>query len=160
MVLSNHKGKIVHTLGVVQVDLNFLSITRPTMFMAITSRVNYNLFLHRKWIHGIEVVPSLLHQRISILRDDSIMEHIEDDQSYFMAEVNHVDNYHFNRNLANIAPCSPADFPHMPYDKAFYYLNLHPTHGFNWDREIMGEVVKVERVLSYPKIRLTLHVII
>lgn len=53
MVLSNYEGKIGHTLGVIQVDLTVGSITRPTMFMAITSRDNYNLLLGREWIHGI-----------------------------------------------------------------------------------------------------------
>lgn len=80
------------------------------------------------------------------MRDDGIVENIEANQSYFIAEVNHVDKRHFDRNLANIAPYSPADFLYMPFDKAFYFLNLHPTHGFNWDREIMGELNEVEWV--------------
>lgn len=63
-----------------------------------------------------------------------------------MAEVNHVDKCHFDRNLANNAPCSPIGFPCMPSDKEFYSLNLHPTHGFKWDRDIMGEVDEVEGV--------------
>lgn len=116
------------------------------MFMVITSRANYNLLLGREWIHGIGAIPSSLHQRISIWRDDDIVENVEADQIYFMDEVNHVDKRHFDRNLANITPYSPAGFPYMPFDKAFYSLNLHPTHGFNWDREVMGEVDEVEGV--------------
>lgn len=63
-----------------------------------------------------------------------------------MAEVNHVDMFHFDKNLANIAPCSPTGFAYMPSDKEFYFLKLHPTHGFNWDREIVGEVDEFEGV--------------
>lgn len=84
-------------------------------------------------------MPSSIHQRILIWRDDGIVENIEAGQSYFMVEVNHVDKHHFDNNLANIAPCSPVGFPYMPFDKAFYFLNLHSTHGFDWDREIMGD---------------------
>lgn len=74
------------------------------------------------------------------------MENIKVDPSYFMVEVNHVDKCPFDMNLATIAPYSPADFPYMPFDKAFYSLNLHPTHGFSCDIEIMREVDKVEWV--------------
>lgn len=47
-----------------------------------------------------------------------------------MAEVNHVDKRNFDRNLANIAPCAPAELAYMPLEEAFFSLNLHPTHGF------------------------------
>ena len=48
MVLSNYEGKIGHTLGVVQVDLTVGTITRPTMFMVIAAKTNYNLLLGRE----------------------------------------------------------------------------------------------------------------
>ena len=56
-----------------------------------------------------------------------------------MAEVNHVDKMNFDKNLANIAPCTPARFAYIPLEDAFYSLKLHPTHEFMWDREIIGE---------------------
>lgn len=28
----------------------------------------------------------------------------------------------------------------MPLEEAFYSLKLHLTHGFIWDREVMGEI--------------------
>lgn len=62
------------------------------------------------------------------------MENIEADQGYFMAEVNHDDIRNFDKNLANIASCTPAGFAYMPLEEAFYYLRLHLTHGFTWDR--------------------------
>lgn len=66
MVLSNYEGKIDTTMGVIQVDITVGTITRPTIFMVISLGENYNLVLGREWIHGIRVVPSTLHQRISI----------------------------------------------------------------------------------------------
>ena len=53
MVLSNYEGKIVHTLGVIQVDLTVGTITRLTMFMVIALKANYNMFLGHEWIHDI-----------------------------------------------------------------------------------------------------------
>lgn len=71
-----------------------------------------------------------MHQRIIIWRSDGIVENIEVDQSYFMAEVNHVDRHNFDRNLGNITPCRPADFAFDPSDATYYSLHLHPTYGF------------------------------
>lgn len=115
------------------------SITRPTIFMVITSRASYNLLLGREWIHGIGEVHSSLHQRIVIWREDGIVENIEADQGYYVAEVNHVDKTNFDRNLENIAPCGPAELAYMPLKEEFFSLNLHLTHGFTWGREVMGE---------------------
>lgn len=56
-----------------------------------------------------------------------------------MASVNHIDITNFDKNLANIVLCTPAIFPYMPLEEAFYSLKLQPTHGFIRHREIMGE---------------------
>lgn len=47
-VISNYKGKVGQTLGVIQVDLTVSLITRPTMLMVIIARANYNLMLGRE----------------------------------------------------------------------------------------------------------------
>lgn len=130
MVLSNYEGKVGTTMGVIQVDLTFGTITRPIMFMVITLKANYNLLLGREWIYGVGVVPSFFHQRISIWKNDRIVVNIEVDQSYYMDEVNLVDKRHFDKHLANIAPRAPAGFDFIPTDEAFYSLYLHPNDGF------------------------------
>ena len=48
MVLSNYEGKVGATLGVLQVDLTVGTVTRPTMFMVVESKANYNLLLGRE----------------------------------------------------------------------------------------------------------------
>ena len=45
MVLLNYEGKIGTPLGVIQVDLTVGTITRPTMFMVVETKANYNLLL-------------------------------------------------------------------------------------------------------------------
>lgn len=119
MVLLNYEGKISHTLGVIQVDLTVGTITRPTVFMVIASKGDYNMLLGREWIHDIGAVPSSLHQKIFIWRNNGIVENIEDNQGYFMDEVNHVDKRHFDKNMANIAPWSPYGFTFAPTDTLF-----------------------------------------
>lgn len=126
-------------MGVIQVDVTVGFITWPIVFMVITSRIGYNLLMGQEWIHRAGAVPLSLHQRMVIWRDYGIVENVEVDQGYYMAEVNHVDKRNFDKNLANIAPRTPARLTYMPLDEAFYSLKLHLTHGLTWDIEIMGE---------------------
>lgn len=152
MVLSNYEGKIGYTFGVIQVDLIVGTIIRPTMFMVIASKADYNMLLGREWIHDIWEVPSSLHQRISIWRKNGIVENIEADQGYFMAEVNYMDKRHFDKNLENIASCSPVRFTFVPTDTTLYSLYLHPTHSFQWDREVVGEDLEFRGTLGVQPI--------
>lgn len=48
MVLANYEGKTCHTLGVIQVDITVGTVTRPTMFMVIALKANYNMLLGRE----------------------------------------------------------------------------------------------------------------
>ncbi|XP_050878709.1 uncharacterized protein LOC127082510 [Lathyrus oleraceus] len=79
MVLSNYEGKVGTTLGVIQVELTVGTVTRSTMFMIVETKANYNMLLGSEWIDGVGVVPSSMHQRITIWRPDSIMENVEAD---------------------------------------------------------------------------------
>ena len=109
------------------------------MFMIMETKANYNLLLGREWIHGVGVVPSSMHQRIIIWLPDGIVENIEADQGYFKTPINHVDMRQFDKHLANIAPYDPNSFAFTPEDNAYYSLYLHPSNGFHWDCEVVGE---------------------
>jgi hypothetical protein len=108
VILSNYEGTTGHFLGALQVSLTVGTVVRPTLFMVVPSKANFNLLLGREWIHGICVVPSSMHPRILIWRDDGTIENIEVDQNYFLAEVNQITRKTFDKSLANIAPCSSA----------------------------------------------------
>jgi len=109
-------------------------LVRSHLFMVVPSKANFNLLLGRKWIHGIGVVPSSMHQRISIGRDEGIVENIETDRSYFLVEINQIKRKTFDKNLANIAPCSSAKIDDANQADASS-VKLHPAHGFMWERE-------------------------
>jgi len=64
--MSNYEGKASHSLSALQVSLIVGTVVRPTLFMVVPSKVNFNLLLGREWIHEIGDVPSSMHQRISI----------------------------------------------------------------------------------------------
>lgn len=67
-------------------DLKVGSLTRPTMFVVMPSKANYNMLLGREWIHGIGVVPSTLHQTLVIWNDKGVPEYIPSDGMYFTTE--------------------------------------------------------------------------
>lgn len=98
-------------------------------------------------------MPSTLPQRVSIWREDGIVENIEVNQIYFLVEVNHVDKYSFDKELARITPCTPVGFAYRPSNKAFYSLHLHPLYGFTWDREEDGEETEIEGILGIRPMR-------
>jgi len=108
--MLNYEGKDGFSLGTLQVNLIVGPLTKPTLFMVVPSKANFNLLLGREWIHGIGNVPSYMHQRVLIWKDDGLVENVEVDQSYFLTEVNNVTRNTFAKSLAKIAPCSfPKD---------------------------------------------------
>lgn len=108
VVLLHYEGKTSHIMGVILVELAVGNLTRPTIFMVISSKENYNLLLGQEWIHDISMVPSTIHQRISIWFSDGIFENIEADQRCYMDDVNHVGRKNFDKNLAKTLPCYSA----------------------------------------------------
>ena len=81
VVLCNYEGKSRSSLGAIEVDLVVGTVKWPTLFLVVESKGNYNLLLGREWIHGVGVVPSTMHQRLSLWKDNGVLENIEADQS-------------------------------------------------------------------------------
>lgn len=90
------------------------SAVRPTLFMVIPSVENCNLLLGCEWIHGIGDVPSTLHQRLPIWREDGIVENVEADHGYFTADAKMVNMRNFDKALATIPPCYPKHYVFQP----------------------------------------------
>lgn len=133
MVVSNYEGK---TLGFLQVDMVVGTTTRPTLFVVVPTKANYNLLLGREWFHRVGCLPSSMHQKITIWNLDGIVEHIETDQSFFIADVNHIDKLNFDRKLANISPCKPVGEEFNSEGCEVYYtMNLHPRYKLTWEYE-------------------------
>ncbi|CAJ2662571.1 unnamed protein product [Trifolium pratense] len=139
VVLANYEGKTGHSLGAVQLEVCVGSTVRKTLFMVIAAKPNYNLLLGREWIHGVGAVPSTMHQRLIIWREDGLVENVEADQSAYVSETGTVTLQNFDKNLALIAPCGEQDAAFDPNEvvskNVYHSVKLHPTHGFCWERE-------------------------
>ncbi|KAK2388635.1 hypothetical protein QL285_062295 [Trifolium repens] len=139
VVLAKYEGKTGHSLGAVQLEVCVGSTIRKTLFMVIAARPNYNLLLGREWIHGVGDVPSSLHQRLTLWREDGLVENVEAYQGAYVSDSNTVNLQNFDKNLANIAPCGEQDAAFDPNtanpDGVYHSVKLHPTHGFCWERE-------------------------
>src|ERR1044072_8350988 len=139
MVLSDFGGKTSKALGVILLNVHVGTVQRPTLFVVVPSKANYNLLLGREWIHGVGVVPSTLHQVVSIWRADGIVENIEADQSYFVADVRYVGKHNFERSLAHIAPYDAMGNEFSSKANIEYSMRLDPYHGFMWRQEFSKE---------------------
>jgi len=109
IILSNYEEKTRFSLGALQVSLTVGPVTRPTLFIIVSSKGNFNFLLGRKLIHGIDVAPSSMHQKVIIWRDDGPVEDVEANQSYFLAEVDNMTRKTFKKNFAKIVPCYFAE---------------------------------------------------
>lgn len=136
VVLSNYKGKSGSSFGAVEVDLVVGTVKRETLFLVVASKANYNLLLGREWIHGVRAVPSSMHQRLTLWREDDVLENIEADQSYFIVEVDTITKKTFDKKMAKIAP---SEICHENHDNLLWSMKLHPKYGFIWKKELVGE---------------------
>jgi len=105
VVLCNYERKSGISFGAVQIDLVVGIVKRPTLFLVVESKANYNLLLGREWIHGVGAVPSTMHQRLSLWKENGVLENIKANQSYFVAEVANITKKTFDKQLARIGPC-------------------------------------------------------
>jgi hypothetical protein len=95
-VLSNYEGNTGFSLGALQVNLTVGSITTVKSQLQLTLRKRMDTWNRcRSFIYALESCN---------LKDDSLVESVEADQSYFFAEVNHVTRKTFGKSLDKIAP--------------------------------------------------------
>lgn len=78
-----------------------------------------------------------MHQRLSIWREDGLLENIEADQSYFLTEVNNITKKDFDKQLASIPPCISLGPGYEVQENEMFSMKLHPNVGFIWETEIM-----------------------
>jgi len=139
VVLTNYEGTTGNSLGAIEVDLVGGSISRTTTFMVVPSKANFNVLLGREWIHGVGAVPSTLHQRIAIWRKDRLVENVEANQSYFLAEVNNITKKNFEKKLAFIHPVMSLGPKYTLSEDEMYSMKLTPRSGFVWEREFIDQ---------------------
>jgi len=137
VILTNYEGTTGNSIRAVEVDLIVGSVSRTTMFMVVPSRANFNVLLGREWIHGVGAVPSTLHQRITIWREDGLVENIEDGQRYFLDEVNNITKKNFDKQLAYIPLVMSLGPKYTILEDEMYSIKLQPGSGFVWEREFI-----------------------
>jgi hypothetical protein len=94
------------------------------------------VLLGREWIRGVGAVPSTVHQRIAIWRKDGLVENIEADQSYFLAEVNTITKKNFDKQLAKISLVLSLGPKYVVSEDEMCTMRLHPD-CLVWERELV-----------------------
>jgi len=149
VVLCNYEGKSGSSLGAIEVDLVVGTVKRPTLFLVVESKANYNLLLGREWIHGVGVVLLSMHQRLSLWKDNGVLENIEADQSYFVAEVANITKKTFDKQLARIGPCPISVVGYENHGRFLWSMKLHPRDGFIWKKECVEDDMMRTRASMY-----------
>ena len=72
IVVSNFVGKPSDFEGVICLDVSVGRRRRPMVFLVISSQANFNMLLGREWIHGVGVVPLIVHQNLFFFNKDGI----------------------------------------------------------------------------------------
>jgi hypothetical protein len=106
--------------------------------------------LGMEWIHGVRAVPSTVHQRIAIWREDGLVENVEADQSYFLAEVNTITKKNFDKQLANISPVLSLGPEYIVSEDEVCTMKLHPD-GLVWERELVDHDYVIVNREDVPK---------
>jgi hypothetical protein len=139
VILCNYEGNSGSSFGAVEVDLVVGIVKRSTLFSVVASKANYNLLIGKEWIHVVGVVPSTMHQRLTLWKEDGVMENIEADQSYFLDVVDTITKKTFDKQLAKIALCVTSELGYEDQDNFLWSMKLHPEDGFTWKKEVTNE---------------------
>ena len=76
---------------------------------------------------------------LPIWRDDGVVENIEADQSYFLAEVAQINKTNFETRMAHIAPYSALGHEFDNSGNASNPMRLDPIIGFMWRHEYFSK---------------------
>nr|KYP54774.1 hypothetical protein KK1_000973 [Cajanus cajan] len=83
ILILDYAGKSSYPEGMILLDVQIGSVKRTTMFIVTPSKANFNVLLGREWIHGVEAVPSTVHQKIFFWNDDKGLEVLDADQKEY-----------------------------------------------------------------------------
>ena len=75
---------------------------------------------------------------LPIWRDDGVVENIEADQSYFLAEVAQINKTNFETRMTHTAPYSALGHEFDHPSNVLYAMRLDPIIGFMWRHEYLA----------------------
>ncbi|RYR68087.1 hypothetical protein Ahy_A03g014553 [Arachis hypogaea] len=90
ITLMDFSGTSTPAKGLVTLTVKVGSSEQNNMFVVVPSKASYNALLGRDWIHGVEAVPSTVHQSVLLWSKDSKPEVIKVDSSLYVEQL-HVD---------------------------------------------------------------------
>ncbi|XP_015966462.1 uncharacterized protein LOC107490202 [Arachis duranensis] len=74
--VTDFNGRTSSVRGVVLLSIEVDSINRPTLFVVVPSKADFNLLLGRDWIYEMDAIPSTLHQKLIFWNEDGGVEEV------------------------------------------------------------------------------------
>ena len=87
----------------------------------------------------------------SLWKENGLLENIEADQSYFVAEVANITKKTFDKKLARIWPCPISAVGYENHGRFLWSMKLHPRDGFIWKKECVEDDMMRTRASMYAR---------
>ncbi|RYQ92526.1 hypothetical protein Ahy_B09g098753 [Arachis hypogaea] len=98
IAVTDFSGNFMPVRRLVTLTVKVGSSERHSMFVVVPSKASYNALLGRDWIHGVNVVPSTVHQSVLLWTEEGKPEIIKVDSSFYVEQM-HVDFRIYDRKL-------------------------------------------------------------
>ncbi|KAL1359306.1 hypothetical protein AAHE18_04G098700 [Arachis hypogaea] len=90
IAVTDFNGASTPVKGLITLTVKVGSSERNTVFVVVPSKESYNTLLGRDWIHGVGVIPSIVHQSMLLWSKDGKPEVINTDLNLYVEQL-HVD---------------------------------------------------------------------
>ncbi|RYR66159.1 hypothetical protein Ahy_A03g012109 [Arachis hypogaea] len=90
IAVTDFSGSSTPAKGLVTLRVKVGSSEQNTMFVVVPSKASYNALLGRDWIHGVEAIPSTMHQSVLLWTEDGKPEIVKVDLNLYVEQL-HVD---------------------------------------------------------------------
>ncbi|XP_072090484.1 uncharacterized protein [Arachis hypogaea] len=101
IAVTDFSGNSMPAKGLVTLMVKVGSSKRHYVFVVVPSKASYNALLGRDWIHGVRVVPSIVHQSMLLWTKEGKPEIVKAYSSLYVEQM-HVDFRIYNRKLKSL----------------------------------------------------------
>ena len=124
IMISGFTGDKKDTKGVIPIETIVGSNRSKTDFFVVDANPSYHALLGRDWIHANKYIPSSMHQKLLLIKEDQEVETVEVDTQPFHTSSNCIEAQLYQKNVGPINIKEPIedspvddweDFADMPF---------------------------------------------
>ena len=90
------------TKGIIPIETIVASNKSKTTFFVVDANPSYHALLGRDWIHTNKCIPSSIHQKLLLVKEDKEVEIVDADNQPFYTSLNYVEAHLYQDNVGPI----------------------------------------------------------